>query len=318
MSNKQSSLFKNAIDLIECGIEDYRLGEKNQIRYKTALRNLYSGLLLIFKEKLHSIDNNLIYQRLEPSLNEDNKITWQRTGNQTLNTQQIQSRFKSLDINFLKPNSQSDKDFKQIKRVRNDIEHKYTELQSDKIVELIFRIFELIGDFMESELKLNIEDQISEDAYETIRGVQKEYKAQLERCKRSWQHLDTESEKIKNTELYCPNCSSNLIEFDKQSNCACRFCNEKLDRENFLEKFIEKHFYWEHYYSVKEGGEEPVGSCPNCGKDTFIVDEKKCAVCGLYLEDLTCQYCGDEMPVCELGGDNGYCSYCNQVRMKDD
>ena len=317
MSTNQSPLFKNAIDLIECGIEDYRLGEDNQIRYKTALRNLYSGLLLIFKQKLYSIDNNLIYKRLEPSLNEDNKITWQRAGNQTLDTQQIQSRFKSLDINFLKPNSQSDEYFKQIRRVRNDIEHKYTELQPILIAEQVDKIIALIRDFMESELKLNIKDQISEDAYKTIIEVHEVYIAELKACKESWHYLDNKSEILKNTELYCPNCTSSLIEFDKQSNSACRACKEKLDRLNFLNKFIKKYYYLEYYYSIKDGGPEPVGICPDCGADAFIADEKKCAACGFYLEDIRCWNCGEEIPVCEVGVENDYCSYCNIVRMND-
>ena len=44
------SILKNAIDSIEIGLEDYNTGEER--RFLSATRNLYAGILLLFKYKL--------------------------------------------------------------------------------------------------------------------------------------------------------------------------------------------------------------------------------------------------------------------------
>jgi len=47
-----NSILKNAIISIQLGIEDFLKTEKDPRRALSAMRNLYAGVLLLFKEKL--------------------------------------------------------------------------------------------------------------------------------------------------------------------------------------------------------------------------------------------------------------------------
>ena len=54
-------LFQNAVDSVELGLEDFRLAKSDPRRYVTATRNVFSGMLLMFKSWLaeESAERNL-------------------------------------------------------------------------------------------------------------------------------------------------------------------------------------------------------------------------------------------------------------------
>ena len=45
-------LFKNAVDSVELGLEDFRLAKRDRRRYVSATRNVFAGMLLLFKSWL--------------------------------------------------------------------------------------------------------------------------------------------------------------------------------------------------------------------------------------------------------------------------
>lgn len=57
------SILKNAVDSIALGLEDYEtsIAEEDERRIISCTRNIYAGILLLFKHKLSSIDNKLIW-----------------------------------------------------------------------------------------------------------------------------------------------------------------------------------------------------------------------------------------------------------------
>ena len=50
--DNNSKLTRNAIESIRLGIEDYNLANKDEGRILSSIRNIYAGLLLLFKEEL--------------------------------------------------------------------------------------------------------------------------------------------------------------------------------------------------------------------------------------------------------------------------
>lgn len=71
------SLFKNAIESIQIGVEDYNT-EDNR-RHGSATRNIYAGILLLYKEKLRQLspsDSNevLIKKDIIPVFNKDKNV----------------------------------------------------------------------------------------------------------------------------------------------------------------------------------------------------------------------------------------------------
>lgn len=48
----ENKLLENAKYSIQLGIEDYRLAKQNPIRNISSIRNIFTGLLLLYKYKL--------------------------------------------------------------------------------------------------------------------------------------------------------------------------------------------------------------------------------------------------------------------------
>ncbi|WP_146042188.1 hypothetical protein [Chromobacterium sinusclupearum] len=120
------SILKNAIESIQTGVEDY---ERTDARKSaSAVRNIFAGLLLLYKEKLcrPSPDYDkelLIKQNIHPTVNENGEIIFKGKGHKTVDVQNIKERFSNLNVNT------DWRRFDDIKKVRNDLEHYYTEKQ---------------------------------------------------------------------------------------------------------------------------------------------------------------------------------------------
>ena len=124
------SILKNAVDSIAIGLEDFE--SSDQRRIVSCTRNLFAGILLLFKHKLSMMstpesDEALIKQRVMPTKDDAGEIVWKGKGSKTVDVQNIRERFDSLDI---------DVNWKRIIKVnqfRNDIEHYYSSLTHEAI-----------------------------------------------------------------------------------------------------------------------------------------------------------------------------------------
>ena len=109
--NVAEGILKNAVDSISLGIEDYQLGTGNcessdPRRLVSCTRNLFAGIILLFKHKLAKLsppgsDEVLIKQRILPIRNSEGNIEWQgRQGRRkkTVGVQEICERFKNIGI----------------------------------------------------------------------------------------------------------------------------------------------------------------------------------------------------------------------------
>src|SRR6187402_1722820 len=95
-----SRLLENALDSIRVGVQAYESHERAQLL--SAVRNLHSGVLLLYKEALRRMSPDgteevLVKERIEPRL-VDGKLTFIGTGRHTATTGTIKSRFKALGI----------------------------------------------------------------------------------------------------------------------------------------------------------------------------------------------------------------------------
>lgn len=125
------SILKNAVDSIALGLEDYEASESDERRVVSCARNIYAGILLLFKYKLSSLsdpntDEALIKEKVQPKV-VDNKILWVGKGKKTVDYQSIKDRFDSLDIKV---------DWDRINKIndyRNNVEHYFSNLEHKAI-----------------------------------------------------------------------------------------------------------------------------------------------------------------------------------------
>src|SRR5215468_698077 len=116
-------ILENAVDSIAIGLEDYR--SEDPRRLVSATRNIYAGILLLFKHKLALLspagsDEVLLKQKVLPSKQPNGEITWTGKGRKTVDTFQIKERFENLNIEV---------DWDRIEKIneyRNEIEHYFS------------------------------------------------------------------------------------------------------------------------------------------------------------------------------------------------
>lgn len=94
-------ILKNAVEAIQIGLEDFK--SEDPRRAQSALRNIFAGMLLLFKEQLRrmSPDDNdevLIKQTIVPTLDANGNLIFRGRGNKTVDVQQIKERFNSFGI----------------------------------------------------------------------------------------------------------------------------------------------------------------------------------------------------------------------------
>ena len=166
------SILKNAIDSIAVGLEDY--SSPDQRRVISCTRNIFAGILLLFKHKLSILsstgsDEALIKQRVLPVLDNSDHLEWKGKGNKTVDVQGIMERFESLNI---------DVDWKRINKInnfRNDIEHYFSNLKHETIRSLISDSFLIINDFIRNHLNEDPKALLGDEAWAVLIEVNEVY-----------------------------------------------------------------------------------------------------------------------------------------------
>lgn len=318
------SILTNATQALECGIEDYLSG--TDARLKSAVRNVHAGILLLFKHKLAELsppgtDEALIKERVLPEFS-GSDIIWRGKGKKTVDIQSIKERFKSLGV--MAQWGQSDnmlRDLDAITKIRNDIEHYYTAANEMAIQESISKAFVVAGSFANDVLGIELRDQISEENWKAFIEVKEVYEHEKKICRESYKNLDTHSSMVRKSleTTCCEGCGSDLLYINPDSSAKCRACDQDWGRGDLISIIVSEATWNDNYSSVKDGGEPATTTCPECGEETFLVEEMACALCGATQEG-TCQRCDCCIPISELDG-SGYCGWCSHMierTMRDD
>ncbi|MBW3009642.1 hypothetical protein [Acinetobacter baumannii] len=307
------SILKNAIDSISLGIEDYQIGETDPRRYISCTRNIFAGILLLFKHKLSELspdgtDEVLIKQKIIPKL-EINSIIWVGEGKKTVDVQGIQERFKSLKINI------DWKKLNEIQNYRNNIEHYYATASSGSVQKMISDSFIVIVNFIKDYLAADPRDLLDSNTYEVMRSIDEVYEADKAICIEKLKSLSYFTNTICETLMTttCSECNSGLITSNDSNveadntDYICRSCNHDFNYKDIVTKSFEKK-YAISYRDLTNGAEDTSCECPECD-GYFFYDEAICICCG-YKMDLICSICDSAIPASEVSYFEGTCSYC--------
>jgi DNA-directed RNA polymerase subunit M/transcription elongation factor TFIIS len=315
------SILNNAIDSINLGLEDFESSDKR--RLISCTRNIFSGIILLFKYKLSILspensDEVLIKQRVLPKKDSTGNIIWTGKGKKTVDVQQIKDRFESLGVT-----THWDR-INKINEFRNDIEHYHSNLSKDAIRNLLSNCFIVIRDFMFEELSSDPRIILGEKSWNILVSVAEVYEKEKEACNDVIDQMDWASdslgEALKN--ISCENCGSGLmtlknVEKHRENTVLlCKSCQTEYEYEEFVEHAISKYFSYESYLSVTDGNTLPLIDCPECGKGTYVYFEQQCLFCGKSF-DHECGRCGTGIIPEEFDG-SGFCGWCSHMMSKDD
>lgn len=312
------TIFNNAITSISIGVEDFQ--QNSNARNLSAIRNIFSGILLLYKEKLRRLspvgsDEVLIKAKIAVKLDENEKLTFVGEGKKTVDIIEIKKRFKSLGI------STDWNRLEEIQKVRNNLEHYQLDGNVNILVELINNCFTIIRNFLVDELDIDPLLVFDNDIWEVF--LKNEEILEQERNIVIASHQNSKLDaKIKCffDSIDCMHCGSVLVEITDESdindvNGYCRTCGKDNYGPTLLERAIQISTGMEDYCSVKNGGETLFDICPECCNRTFCNDEEICYVCEYKIEYEECERCGNPLSLDEQNFD-GLCSYCNHMLEK--
>lgn len=304
------SIYKNAIDSIVIGVEDYKMAINGDTkRFISSTRNIFAGVLLLFKHRLSELspvdsDEILIKKDIRPQKTTSGSIEWIGRGEKTVDVYGIKERFKDLGIQA------QWNDIDKINKYRNNIEHYYSTESSDSVRGMIAICMVIIRDFMVNELKLEPKEEFGEEFWGYLLEVKEVYDKEKLECIEKLKELEWNTDIILNlvNEYECEHCSSGLISVNKDRLIYCKSCEEEYTQDELIENTLIYKF-GSSYWHIKDGGEPPVTECLSCGKETFLIDKEQCQACG-YIHSLTCDHCGTTFSSLSDLDDMGICHYC--------
>ncbi len=287
------SLIGNAILSISMGVKDLHSGQ--YARSLSAIRNIYAGILLLCKEVLvrHSPKNSndvLIKSRILPSKGDDGTIIFVGKGRKTVNRTQIQERFESLGLSL---------DWNRLNRIseiRNEIEHFYSKKPEPLLREALSGTFVLVHRLVVDHLNELPIALLGQKTWQALLEANEVYEKEHARCISSFGSVSFGSPILEQAieQLSCPSCGSSLIMQLDEGNAdeysielLCSSCGAIHERETIFEAALINEKYHEYYLSYNDTGDWALEPCPGCRRQSYIVEENKCALCGYNPVDIT-------------------------------
>lgn len=318
-------LLENAVVSIQLGLEDF--ASKDERRVISAARNLYAGVLLLCKEVLRQLSppnsNDLLIRTKRKAVKDaDGSVRLIGDGKKTIDRAEIEEIFKQLQL------AADLSKLRRLAEIRNDIEHMHAGVGPALIQEAIADAMPIIRSIVVNELSEEPASLLGPAAWEVLLNEARVFKEEQDACRESFDGIDWKSEALAEAakELRCPDCASTLVRNDNAAakafdalHLVCSKCGEEAESGQVFEKALGRSFEWEAHEAAKEGLEQPLDSCPECDRDTFVVSEGRCANCGFSLGGYECAICSqpltlDDYKYC----DGGLCSYHQHVMSKDD
>lgn len=315
-----SDLLKNAVESIENGVGDYTSGDARRVT--SSLRNLYAGVLLLLKEKLRQLsppDSNevLIRVKFEPRF-VDGQVRLVGAGKKTVDHHEIKERFDSLELKL---------DWRRLdhlQRLRNSAEHHVPTEPKAVMQEAVANTFLIVADVMVAHLSLNPAKVLDASVWNTMLTGAQTHQEVSNRCRTSrasLANIPSAAVRVVERTLECPECESDLLratsdEYGEDATFECMSCGETTSLRDVLPGGIARAYAFESHIAAQDGGEDPIGTCPNCYAETYSVEDDLCLSCGEGRPHSKCIRCGNGLTLDE--SDEPTCGYCRHVMSKDD
>jgi len=228
-----SGLLDNAINSIQIGVQDFETDDERRI--VSSMRNLYAGILLLFKEKLLRLSppgskEALVKATVVPVKGTSGKVLFEGAGRKTVDISQIKQRFENLGV-------KADwRRFEAIRKRRNDIEHYYSTEKHDTIREIISGAFIIVRDFIRDELNGDPRELLGDECWQVLLQESQVFESERQACLEALEGLDWKGE-VEATfgEIRCSSCGSALL-MPRESKAAkiqdqyfeCKSCGHLL------------------------------------------------------------------------------------------
>lgn len=319
------SMMKNAVESIQIGMEDFHTEDPR--RLLSAIRNLYAGILLLFKCKLQELSPEgskeaLLKTKILPVIDEaTGQATWIGKGKRTVEVRDIIERLESLGIDGVEWRR-----LESLQSIRNDIEHYYSQLPEERMKEAIADALHLITQFCEPHLGDEPAEILGQECWEHMLGVATIYDEELNACRENLSSVSWPFSEVADSigEMRCPHCDSQLIKTvdtsaqDDMIEFICSSCRETAIYSEVVGPAVSARLSLSHR-DIVNGSDPQITECPGCGEETFLILRGQCAACFEEQEHFNCTFCEEPLSLDEqhLGGLCGYCSHKYEKMMAE-
>lgn len=331
-------LFDNAIISVQLGLEDFQLAQKsedaggNPSRALSSVRNLYAGMLLLFKYRIAmSVDSEedayqLIFNppmKVLPHPDGKGGVEWIPVGkfkSTTIDTYGIKERFDKFGIEVNWPV------IEKLQECRNHLEHLHPQNTLGEVAGFVADLFPLIRDFIVNEIKASPTEVLGHH-WEIMLKHHAFFLQQQKECLASWEDAGIPEGMVEYlNDCICADCGSKLIKASTESldnelqvcdndefqyKCVSCECNSNF-KPILIDSFERANFYW-----IPDGDEPEYEDCASCRNGTFIISEQECRWCGEGLDYNECKFCDEPLGQDDQIND-GLCAYCYYKYTKDD
>jgi hypothetical protein len=309
------ALIQNAVDGIQCAVEDYAGGERKRVA--SAVRGLYTGAQLLLKAKLwrespKDSPGLFVYRDFIPKKSPAGAALAHR-GAMTATVTQVRERLEALGYGAKVPWNE----LATLGKIRNAVEHHVADTTPEQMVatlEAAFVVIQAACELLEMP-PVNLLGSTWERMLEA-----KDLAAKVAAsCLESRKAVTDVPEFIRDLfhgELSCYSCASRYLRADAGASFVnvefeCLACATVLTKDDVLPPVLERAFPDE---PPRQYGDEPVRhfvTCPNCSTWAFHVESDECLVCGATRPHPNCLRCEAELPADEQ--DDELCDYCRHM-----
>jgi len=322
-------LKENALTSIRLGIEDFQRTKQTKeqggdpARALSAVRNLFAGILLLFKYKIAvSVDDPgdapaLIFNPPEvmPQADGDGGVEWKPVGNfkkTTIDVATIKKRFEGFDIEV---------DWRAVEKMqecRNHLEHLHPANTLGEVAGFVADLFPVLREFIRSQLNEQPADLL-DTAWLVMLAHHEFFTNTMATCAAAWDNANVP--KLMQpwlNQCQCDQCGSSLLSpsqddiekgtsverQDKTFRYVCVACGHSgLIAPLMIDALSDT-----YNYDPRDGGEPSIEDCNDCGRSTFLIHEQQCLWCGAELDYKECSFCEEALGQGDQEN-RGLCSY---------
>jgi DNA-directed RNA polymerase subunit RPC12/RpoP len=310
-------LKQNAVTSIRLGVEDFQLARApadqggDPERALSAVRNLFAGMLLLFKyglatrvAKPEDIDLVLFNppKQIIPHPNGKGGVQWRPVGaflKQTIDVAGIKARFEAfkIDVDWAA--------MAQLQVERNNLEHLHPTKSAGAIAGFVAEMFPILQRFVVDELK-EIPADFLGPGWKIMLEHREFFEARLQECLAAWPLAIPDGVQKYVARFRCEECGSPLVEPNEDGEeYECMACGS---HESYMPQLVDLVETEEGGYNPFDGDEQPVVDCPQCDNTLFVVSSGECLWCDYELDHRECLFCGEGLGLDEQDN-GGLCGY---------
>ncbi|WP_095077251.1 hypothetical protein [Pseudomonas sp. Irchel s3h17] len=322
-------LQENALTSVRLGIEDFQRcrldpgSGGDPARALSAVRNLFAGILLLFKFKIAiSVADpcdaaSLIFNPpdIQPQADGAGGVEWTPVGRfkpTTIDVATIKKRFDgfNIEVNWEVINK--------LQTCRNHLEHLHPANTLGEVADFVAELFPILRDFIQTQLNEQPADLLGA-AWQAMLEHHNFFVDTRAVCEAAWAEAGVPPRMLPWLEkCQCERCSSSLIrppqdlldggasvEYqDETFTYLCLACGHADLIVPVMMKMLDK----SHEYDPRNGEEASVEQCFECNRGTFVIAEQHCLWCEAELDYDRCSLCEEPLRQEDQHND-GLCGY---------